>query len=449
MPHCRFSRSVERAFGIIAYVTVPTFCALLVGCKDEAAVDDPAPLAKDVVVSVLSPQRVEMGHTSTQPATVHAFYTAEIHAKAAGYVTQLNADIGDNVAADAALAVISVPEMNQRMLRQQAAVKRLKAEQVSAAANLKVANANVASYDAMVTKAKADVGKTEAEIAAAKAELDRVTELVENKSVAERLLVEVQKKHDAALAEKTAAEAGVMSADANLLLAQAKVEAADAQTKIAAGMMLEAVRELHELRALMTYATLTAPFKGIVIERHVDLGDLVRNIQATSGNEKPLFVVAQIDPVRIRVAVPERDAPLATVGDVVRMTFPALGSDVIEWPVKRVAGALDESTRTMMVEIEVPNPDGRLLPGMFGEATISLDPPQSRIMLPANVVRFDEKGQSSVIVVDGSNEVHVVSVTTGLDDGELIEVTAGLSGNERIVGPTLRRLREGQKVRVQ
>jgi multidrug efflux pump subunit AcrA (membrane-fusion protein) len=103
----------------------------------------------------------------------------------------------------------------------------------------------------------------------------------------------------------------------------------------------------------------------------------------------------------------------------------------------------------MMVEIDVPNPDGNLLPGMFGQATIDLEPAKSRIMLPANAVRFDETGKSSVYVVNGSNQIDVVEVKTGLDTGEQIEITSGLTGSERVVGPTLRRLKQDQKVRIQ
>jgi multidrug efflux pump subunit AcrA (membrane-fusion protein) len=103
----------------------------------------------------------------------------------------------------------------------------------------------------------------------------------------------------------------------------------------------------------------------------------------------------------------------------------------------------------MLVEIDLPNPDGRIRPGMFGQATITLEPPGATLALPANVVRFDEEGGSHVYVVNASNTVEVVDVQTGQDDGQQIEITAGLTGDERIVGPLLRRLKPQQRVEVE
>lgn len=421
------------------------------GCKNGgvAVSDEVKSQAKDVSVPVLSPQRVDKSRTTTQPATVHAFYRAEIHSKVAGYVTQLKADIGQKVTAKQELAVISVPEMEKRRERHLATIERLVAEEKRAEAEQVVAKENVNAFAAMVTKAKADVNKTIAQLTASNSEYNRVKDLVERQSVAKRLLDEALKTFEAAQAEKASAEAEVLSADANLNLARAKAEAAVAMAAVAKATTDETRRELDELDELMKYATLTAPFAGVVIERHVDPGDLVRNIQETSGTDSPLFVVVQIDPVRIRVAVPERDASLVSVGDTANISLQALGGTVIQAAVCRTAGALDESTRTIMVEVDVPNPEGNLLPGMFGQATIDLEPSKSRIMLPANAVRFDEVGRSYVYVVNGSNQIDVVEVKTGLDSGEQIEITSGLTGSERVVGPTLRRLKQGQKVRIQ
>jgi RND family efflux transporter MFP subunit len=146
------------------------------------------------------------------------------------------------------------------------------------------------------------------------------------------------------------------------------------------------------------------------------------------------------------VAIPERDAPLANAGDPATITLQALPGQVFEGTVSRTAGVLAESSRTLMLEIDLDNSDGTLLPGMFGQATIVLDSPAERLTLPASTVRFDEAGNSYVYVVNASSEIDVVSVQTGLDDGNQIEITAGLDGAERIVGPLLRRLKAGQKV---
>ena len=157
-------------------------------------------------------------------------------------------------------------------------------------------------------------------------------------------------------------------------------------------------------------------------------------------------MITKLDNVRIRVPVPERDAPLATVGDAAKITLQALPGEVFEGHISRVAGVLDERTRTMRIEIDLQNPDGRLLPGMFGQATIKLAPPGDTLTLPANAVRFDEHGAGYVFLVNASNQVEIAQIQTGLDSGEHIEITAGLKGGEQVIGPVLRRLKPGQAV---
>jgi RND family efflux transporter MFP subunit len=390
-----------------------------------------------------------MPRTTTQPATVHAFHEARIFAKAAGYLTELQVDIGTTVTAGDVLAVIGIPEMASQREAQLAKIRRLEADERRAESQLAVAQASISSYEARRDKSKAEVDASEAELAAALVELNRVTDLVNRRAVADRLLDEARRKHDAAAAAKTAAAAAVESAEAELNLAKAQSDTALADSDVAKAMTDVARRELDELDELIKYAQLTAPFDGVVTHRNIDPGDLVRNAQTGAGEHGPaLFVIARLDKVRIRVPVPERDAPLATVGDQVTITLQALPGEIFEGEISRVAGALDEHTRTMLVEIDLPNPDGRLRPGMFGQATITLADPGGTLTLPANAVRFDEQGKGYVYVVDASNQVAITEVETGIDDGEQIEITAGLKGDERIVGPLLRRLKAGQEVTI-
>ena len=404
---------------------------------------------RPIRVDVVTATRTTMQRTTTQPATIHAYYEARVFAKVAGYLTELKADIGTVVKTGDVLAVIDIPEMAKQRAAKLATIRRMEAEQRRAASQLAVAVAGVASYQAKRFEAQAEVGKAEAGLTAARVELERVIDMVKQQAVANRLQDEAQKKYDAAAAEKTVAEAAVSSADAELALAKARSEAAQADRDVAKAMTDVARRELDELDELITYAQLTAPFDGLVTQRHVDPGDLVRSGQTGSSQDAtPLFVVSKLDQVRVRVPVPERDAPLATVGDVVKITIQALPGEMFEAEISRMAGVLDEQTRTMLVEIDLPNLDGRLRPGMFGQAMVTLAPPGDTLTLPADAVRYDEQGNSYVYVVNQSNQVAVTPIQTGLDSGESIEVTAGLNGNARVVGPGLRRLKSGQTVDV-
>ncbi len=283
---------------------------------------------------------MEVTRTSTQPATVHAFYEAHIHAKVAGYVDALNVDIGQAVAKDEVLATLSVPEMTKQREAKLAAIRRLEAEETRATAQQRVAAASVDAFAAMVEQADAEVAKAEANLTASRVERQRVSDLVQQKAVADRLLDEANRKHDAAAAEKTAATAGVTSAKAQLALAKAKLDASDADIQVAGSLTDVARRELEELDELIKYAALKAPFDGVVTAHNIDIGDLVRNAQngANQGN-LPLLVVAKIDTVRVRVPLPERDAPLADIGDVVRVQLQALPGQEFTGTISRLAKA--------------------------------------------------------------------------------------------------------------
>jgi RND family efflux transporter MFP subunit len=403
-----------------------------------------------VTVKTLSPERKALQRTTTQPATVHAYHQAEIYAKVVGYLEKLNADIGQRVTAGSVLGVIAMPEMVKSRERQEATVRRLQADEKRAEAQIVVAQANAESAAALLEQARADVAGADARLKADRIEHDRVSDLVQDKAVAGRLGDESLQRYESAQAAKLSLEAAVASAAANLNVAAANRKAAEADLDAAKARTEVAIKELEELDVLMAYATLRAPFDGTVTGRHADPGDLIRNAPASSGSDSPpLFVISQTDKVRVQVPVPERHAVWVDVGDPATISFPALPGTSFSGKVNRVAGQLDDSTRSMTVEIDLENSAGRLLPGMFGEATIVLDEQRDALVLPAGAVRHDETGKCYVYVVDSADKVRVVEVTVGLDDGNTIQITNGLSGNERVVDAMLGRLQPDQAVRAQ
>lgn len=408
------------------------------------------PASELQAVTVVRPEHRTLRRTTTQPATAHAWHEAQIYAKVAGYLKELKADLGDEVDAGAVLAVISVPELQKQVEKQQATVRSLESKEKQAAAGVTVAEANHRSADALLNQARADTGRTDALLAADAAEMRRVTDLVQRRAVADRLLDEARKRHDSSQAARQSAEAAVVSAQANRSVAEARIEAARADREAAEAETDIARRELEELQALQEYTTLNAPFHGVVTQRNVDPGDLVRNIQTASDpSRQPLFCIAQLDKLRVRVPVPENDAPGVNPGDKATLVLRALRGRPIEAQVARVARSLDPGTRTMLAEIDVPNPDGSLLPGMYAEATIVLEERADAILLPARAVRHDEQGRSYVYAVQPDDTIRIIDVVTGSDDGHHIEITSGLAGDERIVDAQIGRLKDGQKVRVQ
>ena len=429
---------------------IACFALLLaaIGCAPTAG----NPALKDPVlrsVATIPVQSKSVERTSTQPATVHAFHEARSFAKASGYVAKLNVDIGSKVKAGDVLAVIEIPEMAAQVRREEATLVRLAAGVTQAEAQVAVAKAAVAAADSMQRQALADEQRSDAQLKADESEHKRVADLVKQRAVADRPLDEATNRQEASRAAQSAGKATTAAAAAQVDVAKARQTAAEADLLAAKADVEVGKMRLEELNTLMSYAEIRSPFAGVVVQRRVELGDLVRNSQNSPTTAIPLFVVAQIDKVRVRVAIPERDTPLANVGDSASITLQALPGQTFSGAITRLAGGLDESTRTMLVEIDLPNPDGKLIPGMFGQATILLDSRAEQVALPASAVRYDEKGRSYVYVVDGNDVIQVVDVATGVDDGLQIEIISGLTGRERVVGPLLHRLSAGQKVNVE
>ncbi|MFQ5731066.1 MAG: efflux RND transporter periplasmic adaptor subunit [Planctomycetaceae bacterium] len=426
--------------------------AVLWGCDYELA-GTPGANAKRAkrlkVVTLVRPRVQSLQQTTTQPANVHAFQQAEIHAKVSGYLSKLHVDIGQHVTQDATLAVIDVPEMRKSRETQAVEIERLVAIEARRDAEKSLAVANQRAAEALRDQAKAQVLQWVPQVNADRVERNRVKKLVAAKSVAADLLDEAEKRYQASMAAKVTAESAWTSAKTQVQVAKEKIKVAEQVKQVAEVETRAARAKLAELDELMKYATLKARFAGVITERNVDKGDLIRNMQTASEKpQPPLFVVADISQVRVHVAVPENAAPLVKVGATVVLMLRSLPGRKIDCNVTRMSRSLDERTRTMLVEIVVPNPSEKLLPGMYGEATITLKQKPKALVLLAGAVRFDKTGNASVYVVGKDDTVRIVPVKTGVDFGDEIEITDGLKVDDRVVGPMIGRLQSGQKVRV-
>jgi len=397
------------------------------------------------LVSVIQEERAQ---TTTQPATVHPFYRAEIRSRVTGYVSEVTREIGDFVEAGSVLAKVDVPEREQRLAVIEAQIVEGQALEKHAETQVQLAEAAVESAKAALSQSRSSEQSARAALAAAEAEFNRTKDLVDRQSLESRMLDEVRKKLDTERARVEGARSAIVSAEAEVRVAEAghaasraAVESAKARTDIARA-------ELAEARVLVSYATIRAPFSGIVTQRHIEPGALVRQ-DSDVGTGSSLFVVSQVDKVRVHIPVPEVEAPSVAVGDSVTLTFPSHAAEpAVEAEVTRVSGALDPMTRTMLVEVVLANPDLKLLPGMFGEAHIASAATKQAKMLPARAVRFSESGDAWVYLVDDRQRVSIQPVETGIDDGTLIEVQGPLEQGQKVVDAHLRRLAEGQQVRV-
>jgi RND family efflux transporter MFP subunit len=182
---------------------------------------------------------------------------------------------------------------------------------------------------------------------------------------------------------------------------------------------------LARLQQLEAFKNVTAPFAGIVTKRNIDVGDLID----TSG--KPLFLLSQTDPLRVYVNVPQSYANLVKTGQAVSITQAELQNQQFKGQVTRTSGSIDASTRTMQVEVSLPNKDGALLPGAYVQVALPLSA-SAALSVPSNALLFRGEG-TRVAVIDAQGKVRLHPVTLGRNNGTTVEITSGLQANDRLV----------------
>ncbi len=327
--------------------------------------------------------------STTQPARIEPYEQTPLYAKIDGYLrgtrrvqndagdgVQLPlADIGDRVAEGDVLAEISVPEMEQELVQKKALLTQAEAELEQAVQAVVVARKAVERAAAGVTEAEAGLIRADGEFARWQSELDRIRKLAASGSVSQKLADETLNQFRAAEAAQREAKAQAESARARLGEAHAGVGKAQADEAAARAHVKVAQANVDYTQALLAYARIRAPFPGVVIQRGVDPGHLVRPPQGPAS--PPLFIVARTDMVRIVTDIPELEAPLVDVGDRAFIRVQALGGEEFEARVTRTAWVLDPSARTLRTEIHVKNDAGRLRPGMYATVRILLDEDQA------------------------------------------------------------------------
>jgi multidrug efflux pump subunit AcrA (membrane-fusion protein) len=265
------------------------------------------------------------------PATVQAYFATDLYAKESGYALQIDADIGDHVKAGQVLAVIDNPELQMQLVRAEAAVQQ-------ASAALEVAKRRVVGM--------------EADLNLQQVTLKRQEQLFTGKAVTQQQLDEQRAKESVS---KATLEVG----RADIALAQANVQAAAA--------------DKGRLQALVEYTKIVAPFDGVVTRRFINPGDLVQAATSTRPTT-PLFTCQKLDVVRVFADVPEASATTIRQGWPAQVRLYGPAAQTISGSVTRVASALDAATRTMRVEIDLPNPDEKLLPGMYAQVSFGPAP---------------------------------------------------------------------------
>jgi len=202
------------------------------------------------------------------------------------------------------------------------------------------------------------------------------------------------------------------------------------------------VRRLEELES---FKHIYAPFSGVITRRNVDTGTLIN--AGNGGASQQLFFLAQTDPLRVYVSVPETYAPSIHAGLSAYLELTQYPGQKFQGKVVRTAEAIDPGTRTLLIEVDVPNHDGALLPGGYAQAHLQVKVTGARLVVPVNALLFRSEGLRAV-AVDANHRTHLKQLTIGRDYGTTLEVLQGLDASDWIVLNPADSLEEGQEVRV-
>lgn len=327
-------------------------------------------------VGVVTVQRRDLTRTIALPGTLVAFNEATLYGKVAGYLRSVSVDKGDRVRRGQTLAVLEVPEMVQEVNQAQAAYQEA------------LANLNQA-------KAEADL-----------------------QGVTYKRYSEVHSKDPDAIANQ------------ELDQYRSKYEVAEANVKLAEARVRTAAANRDRLIALHQYASITAPFSGVITARFVDPGALIQ--AATSSTQgQPIVTVQDLDIIRVYVSVPEVNVPLIQIRTPAALTTAAYPGKVFTASVTRFAEALDPSTRTMKTEVDVANRQHFLRPGMYADVKLAIEKVQNALVVPDSALVVE--GSRKFVWVVRDRAAHRVEVETGMDDGAEAEIRSGLKAAEQVV----------------
>jgi RND family efflux transporter MFP subunit len=381
--------------------------AILASCaRTEAGSERPVTaLLTSTLVPVAKATRADLSNTLTLTAEFEPFQQVDVMAKVSGYVRSIKVDLGDRVGEGQLLATLEIPEMEDDISRSAAAVDQADAEIVTATDELK--RAETAHELAHLSYSRiADV-------------LNREPGLVPQQEV------------DEAHSRDLVSEAQIATAKSTLNTAQQKARVSRAeQTRI---------QTLHK------YTTIAAPFEGVVTKRYANIGSMIQAGTASQTQAMPIVQLSQNNLLRLILPVPESFAARVRVGESVNVHVPSM-NQTFPGRVARFANRIQQSTRTMDTEVDVPNPRLLLVPGMYAEVRLQLEQHRDAISLPLDAV--DRSTSQARVYAVTAGVIHITTVTLGLETDQRVEIRSGLEEGDVVVTGRLAGLREGQAVEV-
>ncbi|MGO9108410.1 MAG: efflux RND transporter periplasmic adaptor subunit [Thermoguttaceae bacterium] len=397
-----------------------------------------------VQVQVVKPTRGGLEQTVRQPGSVHAFEWAALFAKVSGYLKTQRVDIGDSAKQGEVLAEIEAPELEAEVQQAAAALAQAKSEVEQMKARIVTAEAKWQASVAAVTQEEAELGRATAQRVFREIQYQRIKNLFKLNSIDERMVDEKEAEMLAARSAEKAVQAAIATAKADVAAAAATIEEAKANLKNSEAKVQVAQSVLDKDTVWAGYRRIVSPYSGVVTKRTFHLGDFIRG--AERSGENPLLVVERTDRLRVVTQVPDLDVPWAVRGRPATVEIEALPNESFPGVISRTAESEDPQSRTMRVEVDLPNPSGRLRPGMYGQVTINLHTDRSALVLPVSCLVGPQKDGKGAVYVVRDGKAHLVPVKLGSNDGIHVEILDGLTVTDDVVCGSNRPLTDGLAV---
>lgn len=360
-----------------------------------------------VTVGVVSVTKKTLGRHLTLSSELVPFQEIDVYAKESGYVQKLFVDYGTHVKAGQIMATLEIPELEAQIDEDKAQIK---------------------SYSDQVVRADHELKRYQAQYKALHLEYTRLNGVFETQPgiVAQQEVDDAQGKD---------------------LAAESQVDAGEAALAAAKGQLAEANAKLVHDQTLFDYSRITAPFSGVVTERYANLGTLMQMGTGSSTQAMPLVRLSEDDLFRLVIPVPESYVRYIRIGDPIDVSVPSLNR-TFPGKVARFSVDVRADTRTMHTEVDVPNPQRILLPGLYAEADIPLDQKVDVMAVPIQALNH-EHDKTTVFLVNSSGEVEDKVVQVGLETSSDAEVLSGLNEGDKVVVSDRSGLKPGEKVHPQ
>jgi len=381
-------------------------CAMsMASCARKGGAEVTPAAAEAPTVAVVQAARADLSTDLILTAEFEPFQEIDVMAKVSGYIKDIKVDIGDRVKEGQLLATLEIPEMQDDL-----------------------------------TRAAAAIDEANADLAASRDELQRAQSTHDMAHLSYSRVLDVSKKEPGLVPQQEVDEAH--SRD---LVAEAQVSGAKSRITASEQRIRVSQAEQARVKTLFQYATISAPFTGVITKRYANSGSLIQAGTASQSQAMPVVRLSENGLLRLALPVPESAVPLIHLGEPVDVRVSALHRS-FPGRVARFSDKVDESTRTMKTEVDVPNPTLVLVPGMYAEVDLITE--QRKHVLTVPVEAVDGAGSSArVFTVQPSGAIQIVPVALGIETARQIEIRSGdLKDGDDVVVGSRSGLKDGNKV---